>query len=276
MPTLDRITDKIQVILGGVPATEADCIATWVDIDASVSPAVYKRGRIVIPTIGTTPVDIVDVPPNATTQRKIETISIFNRDSAPIQVGVWFNDNGTNRVWWQGTIGAGEQLTYSEAASWNVKPRNTSFDLFNTVILGANVTNNNAVANTIQDVTGLSFPVVTGQMYWFEFEILYTAAATTTGSRWSINGPAAPTRLCYTSEYSLTATTTTRNANNISYDLPAASNASSGATGSNMARINGIIQPISNGVVIARFASEVASSAIVALAGSRVVWQRVL
>ena len=142
--------------------------------------------------------------------------------------------------------------------------------------LDSDVVNNNATANTIADVTGLSFPVVAGEMYWFAFDIWYTAAATTTGSRWSINGPGSPTFLLFGSEYSLAATTTTRNANVLTYDLPAASNATSSSTGHNQARIWGGIIPSSGGNVIARFASEVSNSAITAKAGSRVQWQRSL
>jgi hypothetical protein len=51
------------------------------------------------------------------------------------------------------------------------------------------------------------------------------------------------------------------------YNSPSASNASSAATGSNIAIIEGIIRPTANGNVIARFASEVSSSAIVAKGG---------
>jgi len=140
------------------------------------------------------------------------------------------------------------------------------------VILGADVTNNNASANTIADVTGLSFAVVSGGIYWFKFTIPYTSAATTTGSRWAINGPAAPTRLSYTSHYPLTATSETVNYAD-TYDTPAASNASSLTTG-NVAIIEGIIVPSANGTVIARFASEVSSSAIVAKAGAVCFYQR--
>jgi hypothetical protein len=144
----------------------------------------------------------------------------------------------------------------------------------NTVTLSGDVSN--TALNVLADVTGLSFPVTANEMYWFQFQIAYTAAATATGSRWSINGPGSPTLLCYMSEYSLAATTTTRNANLLTYDLPAASNATSSSTGSNQAVIEGVIQPSSNGDVIARFAAEAASSAITAKAGSRVIWQRTL
>jgi hypothetical protein len=132
------------------------------------------------------------------------------------------------------------------------------------VVLSADVTNNNATQNTLQDVTGLSFAVTGGVHYWFRFFIYYTAALGTTGSRWTLNGPTVTT-LIYRSEYSLTATSRTYNEGLNAYSLPAASNATSLTTG-NTAIIEGVITPSAAGTVIARFASEVASSAIVAKA----------
>jgi hypothetical protein len=136
------------------------------------------------------------------------------------------------------------------------------------------VTNNNGVANTIQDVTGLSFAVTSGKTYWFKFVIPFTTAASTTGSRWAINGPT-NSFLCYNSEYTLTTTTSTRNAAVVAYDSPAASNASSSGS-SNIATIEGMILPTANGTVIARFASEVLSSAVTALAGAVVYYQELI
>lgn len=136
------------------------------------------------------------------------------------------------------------------------------------VVIDSDVTNNNATPNTMQDVTGLSFPVIAGTTYRFKFIIAYTAAATTTGSRWSISGPATPDLLEYQSTYTVDATTQTLNYAS-AYDSPAACNATSLTTG-NVAIIQGIIKPSADGTVIARFASEVAGSAIVAKAGSAV------
>lgn len=135
----------------------------------------------------------------------------------------------------------------------------------------ADVVNNNATANTLADITGLSFAVTSGVRYWFRFIIPYTAAATTTGSRWTINGPAT-TLLFYRSTYTLTTTSETLNAALAAYNLPAASNASSVVAG-NVAIIEGIIQPSADGTVIARFASEVTLSAITAKAGAMVDFQ---
>lgn len=285
MIVLSQTTDKIQVILDGAVATnQAHCIACWRDI---TSTPTYTAGRSIANTNNTTDVDLVAAP-SASTQRVIDYIGVYNNDTATITLTVKFDASGTDIILWRGSLAKGEHLEYENGKGWTVKTAggliktlqsqsiSTVVSALNTTILGTDVINANATANTIADVTGLSFPVLTGELYWFRFDIVYDAAATTTGSRWSINGPGSPTRLCYTSEYSLAATTTTRNANNISYDLPAAANASSGSTTGNQAVITGIIQPSSDGNVIARFASEVISSAITAKAGSRVQWQRTL
>ncbi len=153
----------------------------------------------------------------------------------------------------------------NQDASW-ITPRD---------ILTSNATNNNASANTIQNVTGLQFPVVNGGHYWFRFVITYTAAATSTGSRWSINGPTiGADGLKYLSRYSLTTASITTNDGLTAYDTPAASNATSASTGSNQAVIEGFIHAGADGNVVARFASEVSASAIVALANMSLVEYR--
>lgn len=86
-------------------------------------------------------------------------------------------------------------------------------------------------------------------------------------------GSADPTLLNYTSHYTLTATSETVNSAS-AYDTPSGASASSLAAG-NVAIIEGIIQPSANGTVIARFASEVSSSAVVAKAGAVCYYQQV-
>ncbi len=285
MLVLSQTTDKIQVVLGGtVTANQAQCVAAWRDITATPT---YVAGRSVANTNNTTDVDLI-ASPATSTQRVIDYLSIYNNDTAAITLTVKLDANGTDYILWKGSIGPGERLEYENGKGFTVLTTGgliktlqsqsivTVANDLNIATLSSNVINNNATLNTMQDVTGLSFPVTAGEMYWFKFEIAYSAAATTTGSRWSVSGPGSPTVLCYMSEYSLAATTTTRNANLTTYDLPAAANATSGTTGSNQAIVEGVIQPSSSGNVIARFASEVANSAITALAGSRVLWQRTL
>lgn len=284
MYALTQTNDKIQITLSGTVATnQAHCIATWHDITSTPS---YVPGRSVAVTNNNSDVDWVASPP-ASTQRRVEYMSVYNNDTAPITATIRFDAAGTDYIMWKGVIGVGEHLEY-DGKRWSIKTIgcliktlqtqsiSTILNDLNTTIITSDVVNNDAVANTIADVTGLFFPVVSGEMYWFRFDILYTSAATTTGSRWSINGPGSPTYLEYDSIYSLAATTVTTNARNNSYDLPAAANASTNPAGNAKATIFGVIQPSSNGNVIARFASEISASAITAKAGSRVQWQRVL
>jgi len=285
MIILSETTDNLQIVLGGAITTnQLQCFTSWRDRTSTT----FVAGRTVTNTNSTTDVTLAAAPA-ASTQRIVDFISVFNNDTVNATVTIKLDANGTEYKLFVTTLATGEKIEYQEGQGFKVfansgavkqsinQGNNTIGTALTAVVMGSDVTNNNAVANTIQDVTGLSFAVTAGNTYVFEFNIIYTAAATTTGSRWSIDGPVAPTILCYTSEYTLAATTTTRNANNITYGLPAASNASSsGTTTGNMATIYGIIRPSANGTVIARFASEVAGSAIVAKAGSVCYYQQTL
>lgn len=192
----------------------------------------------------------------------MKQLSFANLPSFAIANGATTPNPGLSGVWaWSTTLSS---PVFWNGTAWSVVT-------IGTLVLAADVTNNNATANTIADVTGLSFPVIAGIRYKFKFAITYTAAATTTGSRWSINGPAI-TLLNYRSDYSLTAISRTTNDGQNAYNLPAASNLSSAVVAAgNIAVIEGMITPSASGRVIARFASEVASSAIVAKAGQSYV-----
>lgn len=134
------------------------------------------------------------------------------------------------------------------------------------ITLGADVTNNNATPNTLQDVTGLSFNVVAGKTYRFEAFITYTSAAITTGSRWVVNGP---TNSFLSTQVSYVNTTAYLSSvyNASVYNVPTAATAGSLASG-NSAVIKGLVTPTASGTIQIRFASEIASSAIIAKAGS--------
>jgi hypothetical protein len=281
MLLLASTSDLLRVITGS--AVTVDCHASFVDINGTtVTPG---RTNTAISTAATT---TVVASPAASTVRTVKTLHIRNRHATTAtDVTVVHSDGTTALELIKVNLPAGYVLHYNEGAGFFVKDslgRNlqnlsangsgAAVNTLNLAVLAADVTNNNATANTIADVTGLSFGVTAGETYWFLFTIAYTAAAATTGSRWAINGPASPTLLNYTSDYTLTATTTTLNSAT-AYDTPAAANASS-LTAGNIARIEGIIKPSANGTVIARFASEVASSAIVAKAGSLLQWVRTL
>ncbi len=137
------------------------------------------------------------------------------------------------------------------------------------VTLGADVTNNNATACTRADVTGLSFAVTSGINYHFRATIYYTAAATTTGSNWSLNGPT-NTLLAYNT--TTASSTTAVGINNAAGYNGGTCIANSATTTGNIATMEGMVKPSANGTLQVRFASAVSSSAIVAKAGSTIEW----
>lgn len=291
MIILTETTDNLQVVLGGAITTnQLRCYATWRDVTTST----YTPGRTVTNTNSTTDVDVVEAPASST-QRVVDTLTIYNADTANAVVTVKFDANGTEYELIKVTLAPQERLEYVEGQGFSVyttagalknslnQGNNATSSSLSTTVLGGDVTNNNASANTIADITGLSFAVNSGNTYYFKFIIWYTAAATTTGARFSINGPT-NSLLGYRTSSGLSAAATAgtdvfTDVNVAAYDSPAASNASSPTATSgqaNIAILEGLITPTANGSVIARFASEVSSSAIVAKAGSVVYYQQVV
>lgn len=282
MLVLSETTDKIQVVLAGnVTANQLQCFASYRDITTTA----YTAGRNSVNTNNTTDVDLVGSP-GASTQRVIDFLSVYNADTVNATVTIKLDANGTERILTKATIATGERIEYTNEGGFKTIDTDgrvkfsyyqnsgiPTVNALNVVVMTGDVTNNNGTANTIANVTGLSFDVVAGQTYWFEFVIPYTSAATSTGSRWAINGPAL-TSLYMRSEYTLTATTTTVNSVS-AYDTPATANASSLTTG-NVATMWGIIKPSADGTVIARFASEISASAIVAKAGATLRYVRII
>lgn len=283
MLLLTSTTDTISLTSSAAATLEIS--AEYVDNDTNTGLVTPDWQATEMSTATTT--TVVNAPGSGV-QRNVQTLIIRN-SHASITSTVSVNKikaGGTSVQQMSVALGPGEVLQFLDGVGWQVlnsagalktsqnQGSNAANSSISTAVLAADVTNNNGVANTIADVTGLSFPVTAGNVYWFRFVIKYTAAATTTGSRWSINGPAI-TSCFYRSEYSLTTTSQTINEGLSAYDVPAASSASSAATGANVAVIEGIIQCSANGSVIARFASEIASSAIVAKAGSVVYYQQI-
>lgn len=282
MLILDQTTERVRVALGAAHATTPlRCFTSWRDVTTSA----FTPGSSLTSTSGTTPVEVAPAPASST-QRIVDHVSVYNSDTVSQVVTVSVFDGTTDFVLISVSLGAAERIEYVEGAGFNVYnsagalktittgTANAVSTGWSTAVLASDVTNNNAVANTIQDITGLSFPVVNATRYWFEFFIYYTANATSTGARFSINGPTQTELAFYT--HLTTGTSTALGTDNMAevivsaYDTPAA--ATLNANLQNIAYIRGFIRPSADGTVIARFASEVASNAVVAKIGSMVRW----
>lgn len=249
------------------------------DVDVSVSyddegsaKALSGVKNTAITTATTT--TILEGPTAAVTglTRVVRHLSIRNIDSSSNDVTVKLNDGTTNVALRKATLGAGDAIYFDRDGGWSVVTASTAAE-WNTVILTADVGNSNAVADTLEDVTGLSFAAEADDTYEFEAVIPYTSAAATTGSRWTVNGPAM-TAIQYVSRYTLTATTETVNYC-AALQAPAAANASS-LTAGNVAVIQGTFTPSAAGTFIIQHASEVSASAITALAGATLRYRKLI
>lgn len=274
-------TDALVVALLAAHTTNpVRCVASARDLGGDSLPTTVAAN-----TNGATAVEMVP-PPASGIRRLVDFANFYNDDTVNHTLTVSLSKSGALTRLVRVTLGPAERLVFQRSNGFTVYNAAGAYRTIETgtqnavasgrsmAVLSSSVVNNNATANTIADVTGLSFPVVAGQRYWFRFCIAYTVAATTTGSRWSINGPTT-SLLVYGSEYSLTTTSRTMNEGLTAYGLPAAANGSSAATTGNVAIVEGFLTATADGVVIARFASEIASSAITALAGSFVEYMAI-
>jgi hypothetical protein len=278
MLILDSTSKRVRVVLGAAHTTTAlRCVTSWRDVTTSA----FTPGSSLTSTNGTTAVEVAPAPA-ASTQRIVDHISVYNTDTTSKVVTVSIFDGTTDFVLMRVSLGVDEMLQYVEGAGFSTYnaagalktivtgTANTVSTGWSTNVLASDVINNNAVANTIADVTGLSFPVVTSTRYWFEFLIYYTANATSTGLRYSINGPTTSELAFYVSYPNGTATATgTDNMAEVVvsvYDTPAAATLNNNTIG--VAYLRGMVRPTADGNIILRHASEVSSAAITTKAGS--------
>jgi hypothetical protein len=279
MIILTQTTDKIQVKLSGTVTTnQLQCFASYRDTTTtSITP-----GRNIIVTNNTTAVDVVGSP-GSSIQRSVEYLSVYNADTISATVTFLFNDNGTSYELNVATLLPGEKVEYQAGLGFKVldifgasktsivyQPISLNTG-YSTVILGTGYTNSNAVANTLEDVTGYGFSVTSGKAYWFRFHYVLTPAASATGHRVTINGPTT-TELSY---YNLlVAATNSAGASwNSAYNTPSTTTTTSPLTGGG-GYLEGIATFSADGTLQFRVASEVAGSGITIEAGSVVYYKQ--
>lgn len=280
MLILTNTTDNLQVTLAGAITTnQLACYSSLRDITSSnITP-----NRTVISTNNTTPVNVV-ASPAASTQRVVDYLSIYNSDTNSAGVTVNLNANGVLYPLFKTTLAVGEKLEFVEGAGFRVisvtGAVKTSLNqggapldsTYNELVLGSNIINSNAVANTLEDISGLEVPVFAGFTTYFEFVLIYQSALATNGCRFTITGPSFTT-LAYVVENPSNATTKVFT-HAATYQLPAASNTSTATTTGNIAKIYGMVTPSVDGSIQPQFASELASTATTVLTGSFGTWRQ--
>lgn len=134
-----------------------------------------------------------------------------------------------------------------------------------TVRAAANIVNTNV---TFVNATGLTFTVSALTNYRFKFVVHYTTAATTTGARFAINGPAAQTALRVGGN--LPNGTAAMNSGSVNaYDTAIFAATTGPGSTAVMGTIEGVFRNGVNGGTLAlRVASEIGASAVTVLAES--------
>lgn len=118
---LNSTTKKIQLILSGlvgdaVATNQLSVVASWVDFTATTT----TPGTTLSTSNNETAVDIVAAP-GANTQRKVNWISVCNRDTDFVYATVRLNDNGTLYNYVSGLLLAPDStLQFTDTRGWIV------------------------------------------------------------------------------------------------------------------------------------------------------------
>jgi hypothetical protein len=145
MLILDATTKSLEIDLAGaVSANELPVTAHYTDITTTL----YTPGSNDTQTNGSTAVTIVAAPA-ASTQRHVESISVYNADTAAATVTIQLNNNSTLRIITKVTLQPGEQLFYEDGMGWQI------IDANGAVIRGTNVSDT-AYASSWDGVTTIA------------------------------------------------------------------------------------------------------------------------
>lgn len=181
MLLLTSTSDKIQAVTDST--ANVDFHASWGDNNnGAITPGRTNSASSSVQTL-----DIVAAPA-ASIQRNIKTLSIRNRHaSTACTVTIRHTDGTTTVDLFKVSLLAGEKVEYSTENGWVyysatgiVKTANSNETC---VALSADQSNSTV---TPTEVTGLTIALSPG-VYTASYFILYQAAATTTGVRFSVN-----------------------------------------------------------------------------------------
>jgi len=262
---LELTTDTLEVVTSA--AADVNSTVCWVDA-SSTTLAPSGAGTQTPANITTATITNVLSAPGANTRRTV-IYAMWRNEHASVatDLEVRYDRNGTKQSQHKVTLQPGEALEFG--------PDILFFHLKNVTLLNkilrvtADVVN---ATTSFADVTGLTQAILSGKKYAFEAHLIHQTNATTTGSRFGVNGPASPTLLIV---QKISGETPGIAATNIAigaataYDTDgAASTTGPGATNT-LCILSGLIIPSADGTFAIRFQSEIAvASGLTVKAGS--------
>lgn len=279
MRLLTGANDVIRITTGS--AATIGYVIDYMTTDNASPPAIqsltsYPPSVGVYSSAGTT---TVLSAPESGRAFNVKTMSFCNEhasQSTTLKVDRY--DGANARQLWYGTLLAGETLIMNELGEWSVmtasglvKSGSTLLDVV--LRVASDVTNS---LTSFADVTGLTYPLLSGRAYAYEINLFHQTAATTTGAQFGVNIGATPTLLTGVAIQQITSSVTaaTFGASAMISAVDTAFVVETTGPGANnfLAYAKGLIIPSADGTFAARFKSEVASSNCVVKAGS---WMRI-
>lgn len=148
---LDATTKKIQLVLTAA-ATSASMPVCVYYVD-STSTALPVSGSTLTNSNGTTAVDILAAPA-ASTQRKVNSLTVNNSDTAAKTVQIYLDSNGTDYLLYAATLQVGDVLGYTDTRGWYVNDSAGNLKVTPTNAIAASLVTNtpsgNIAAVTVQ------------------------------------------------------------------------------------------------------------------------------
>lgn len=175
-------TDALELVTNAAAAVDVHC--SYVDCTKTTGALIDTNKQNTAITTATT-TTIVSAPGAASTTRNIKTLNIRNKDAAAaVTVTVQIDVSGTNYELHKVTLRPGEALEYLEGVGWFTLSSSATFRILR--VAGADYVN---ATTSFTDITGLTCPVENGKAYSFFAFLTHLNNASTTGSRFGINGP---------------------------------------------------------------------------------------
>jgi hypothetical protein len=252
MLLLATTTDKLQIITSSTSAL--DVHASYVDAsNTTLVPSGGGKQNTAIASAATT--DVLAVP-GASTVRNLKAMTVRNKGSASNDVTVQFNQNGTLFEIYKVTLLPGFTLQYFEDAGWIMS---TAPNFFRIMRVGTAYVN---ATTGFTDITGLQAAVKSGLNYEFDAMLIHANDASTTGSRFGINGPSLTNVLVSTIDTVTTSTTASAHSSGTAAAVDTAATAqSTGSTNNRLAVIAGSFTAGADGTFSMRGASEIGIAA---------------
>lgn len=263
---LGATTSKLQLVTSA--AATLDVQVNWADLVLATGlPANPPGGAQNTAIVTATTTDILAAP-GAANLRTLKQMTVRNKDaSLACDVTVVYDAAATDTEIDKFTLNPSDCLIYIEGIGFYHRVATALLD--KVIIMPADSTH--ATAATFADISGMTWPIVSGKKYYVDVGLYHISNATTTGAQFGYNIGAAPTEAFF-GNYSGVTNSVTAGAMSLGVATARDTAITAQTTGSaniTLTIIKGYIKPSADGTLAMRATSEVTvASALIVKAGS--------